>query len=87
MVDGFAASAHIYKEDNAAYLTLCHTPVFAHASGNEGVSIQPADGFPVLNTSQEHKNGPFQIRWNNADRAGVRASLGPDMDRWYDAAA
>jgi hypothetical protein len=29
----------------------------------------------------------MQVRWNTADRAGVDTTLGPSMERWYDAAA
>ena len=29
----------------------------------------------------------MQVRWNNADRAGVAAEFGELLDEWYDAAA
>jgi hypothetical protein len=29
----------------------------------------------------------MQVRWNTADRAGISATLGPNVEDWYDAAA
>ena len=86
LVDGFGAADALWQEDIQAYKDLSRAKVFAHASGNEGVSIQPAQAFPVLNHSSEY-SGLSQVRWNTADRAGLNVSLGPNMDRWYDAAA
>jgi trimethyllysine dioxygenase len=79
-------AARLQAEDPEAYETLSRTELFAHASGNEGVSIQPAHSFPVLNHAPDLGH-LTQVRWNTADRAGVDAALGPDMERWYDAAA
>lgn len=86
LVDGFGNANALHKASPEAYKTLSQTKVFAHASGNEGVSIQPAQGFPVLNHASS-SGGLTQVRWNTADRAGVDTTLGPNMDRWYDAAA
>jgi trimethyllysine dioxygenase len=74
------------REDFRAYKTLSLLDVYAHASGNEGISIQPAKASPVLGHHPEH-GGLDQVRWNTADRAGVRAAIGPSMESWYDAAA
>ncbi|GAB7323734.1 hypothetical protein MBLNU13_g07199t2 [Cladosporium sp. NU13] len=86
LVDGFGAADALWQEDFRAYKDLSRIKVYAHASGNEGVSIQPAQAFPVLNHSPEH-SGLTQVRWNTADRAGVHVSFGQPMERWYDAAA
>ncbi|KAM0703173.1 hypothetical protein Q7P35_009111 [Cladosporium inversicolor] len=86
LVDGFGAADALWQNDFPAYQTLSQTKVYAHASGNEGVSIQPAQAFPVLNHSPE-LSGLTQVRWNTADRAGLDASLGPSTESWYDAAA
>ena len=85
LVDGFGAAAKLFEQDQGAYRWLSITPVWAHASGNEGISIQPSEAMPVFS----HTLRPQmlnQVRWNNADRAGVSASH-EDMDEWYDAAA
>ena len=85
LVDGFGAAAQLYHEDWQAYRLLSRTGVHAHASGNEGISIQPAQSEPLLS----HHAGMgylMQVRWNNADRAGVATSL-QHMDKWYEAAA
>lgn len=58
--------------------------VHAHASGNEGISIQPYKGFPVF----EHDAGTgelLRVRWNSSDRAGVEMPIG-EVGKWYDAA-
>ena len=85
LVDGFGAAAQLYAIDQEAYRTLSMTSVHAHASGNEGISIQPAYSFPVLN-HQPNLETLMQVRWNNADRAGIAANV-QDVDRWYEAAA
>jgi len=85
LVDGFNAAAQLCHEDRKAYTVLSQTGVYAHASGNEGISIQPAQPVPVFN----HNNNLGileQVRWNNADRAGVATTF-KHIDRWYDAAA
>ena len=67
-------------------MDLSSIKVYAHASGNEGVSIQPAQAFPVLSHAPED-SGLTQVRWNTADRAGLNLPFGPMMESWYDAAA
>ncbi|KAJ9659888.1 hypothetical protein H2201_007147 [Coniosporium apollinis] len=41
LVDGFQAAADLQKEDPEAYNILSTVNVYTHASGNEGISIQP----------------------------------------------
>ncbi|KAI5255743.1 26S proteasome subunit P45 [Aureobasidium subglaciale] len=84
LVDGFAAARQLYAEDKEAYKILSTIGVWAHASGNEDVSIQPYVCFPVL--SHDPIMGHLvQVRWNNADRAAIEAPS--DMiDKWYEAA-
>ncbi|KAK4956861.1 hypothetical protein LTR10_006389 [Elasticomyces elasticus] len=84
LVDGFAAAEQLFKEHNGAYLRLSMTGVYAHASGNDGISIQSSQAFPTFTHSEQY-NKLIQVRWNNADRAGV-ATPWPHLDRWYDAA-
>nr|OQO25890.1 hypothetical protein B0A51_06155 [Rachicladosporium sp. CCFEE 5018] len=86
LVDGFAAAHALSQQDPEAYRILCITPVFAHASGNEGISIQPAQPMPVLKFDA-FINQITQVRWNNADRAGVFTQVGEQMEAWYRAAA
>jgi trimethyllysine dioxygenase len=80
-------AARLYAEDLDAYKSLSRTGLFAHASGNEGVSIQPAHDFPVFNHTPGKMGYLRQVRWNTADRAGVNTRMGSDIERWYDAAA
>ncbi len=85
LVDGFGAAEKLFETDPDAYGTLSIARVHAHASGNEGISIQPSYGVPVL--SHDPIRGYLtQVRWNNADRAGVETSMA-EMENWYDAAA
>ena len=84
LVDGFHAAQTLFKQDLGYYLSLSRTGVWAHASGNDGISIQPANAFPVI--SHDITSTIAQIRWNNADRAGLNCGL-RYMDRWYRAAA
>ena len=85
LVDGFGAAAKLFNQDKAAYRRLAITPVWGHASGNEGISIQPSEPAPVLCHSME-TSYLRQVRWNNADRAGLTCSHA-DIEVWYDAAA
>ena len=82
-------AARLKEECPGAYLCLSKTLQFAHASGNEGVGIQPARGFPILgHTTSDQRHHLTQVRWNTADRAGVDLALNnPLMERWYDSAA
>lgn len=82
LVDGFHAAA-IFKQEaslekgSGHYAALSSIPVSWHASGNEGITISPSEGFPVLNHT---KDGKLQhIRWNDADRGEV-------SPMWYGAA-
>lgn len=58
--------------------------VHCHASGNEGISIQPYRGFPVL----EHDpatNDLLRVRWNSSDRASIELPI-DEVETWYNAA-
>ncbi|KAF1920919.1 hypothetical protein BDU57DRAFT_29479 [Ampelomyces quisqualis] len=84
LVDGFHAAHQLYDADRAAYEILSTVPVHAHASGNEGVSIQPYRGFPVL----EHDAATaslVRVRWNSSDRAGIGLPI-DQVETWYGAA-
>ncbi|TKA71703.1 hypothetical protein B0A55_07141 [Friedmanniomyces simplex] len=85
LVDGFRAAEQLYKEHRYAYVILSMTGVYAHASGNEGINIQPAQAFPTFTHSEQYKK-LIQVRWNNADRAGVDTPW-RHLEGWYDAAA
>lgn len=85
LVDGFGVARQLFHQDAAAYRKLSQTGVYGHASGNDGISIQPADAYPVLN--HHNRLGTLmQVRWNNADRAGLSSSL-LNAQLWYAAAA
>ena len=84
LVDGFKVANDLYRENNRAYTMLSSTGVHAHASGNEGVNVQPAQPTPVLVHHRE-LGCLQQVRWNTADRAGVATSQRL-MGSWYDAA-
>lgn len=84
LVDGFEAARQLFQLDRDAYGMLGKVGVYGHASGNEGISIQPAEAAPVLNHHQK-LGSLMQVRWNNADRAGLDCSV-RDFDAWYDAA-
>ena len=85
LVDGYGAATILYAEDPKAYANLSTTRVHAHASGNDGISIQPAEPVPVL-SHHSRTSHLTQVRWNTADRAGVACNHA-DMEKWYDAAA
>ena len=85
LVDGLSAAKQLFHQDRSAYFMLSRVGVYSHASGNEDVSIQPCNSFPVL--SHNPRNGALvQIRWNNSDRAGINAKY-ETIERWYEAAA
>ncbi|PPJ59350.1 hypothetical protein CBER1_05775 [Cercospora berteroae] len=84
LTDGFNAATQLFVEDREAYLTLSEVGVYAHASGNEGITIQPSQAFPVLNHDPE-EGFLNQVRWNNADRAGIAADF-DIVEKWYAAA-
>ncbi|KAF2000084.1 Trimethyllysine dioxygenase [Amniculicola lignicola CBS 123094] len=84
LVDGFSIARQLRQQDPEAYRTLSTTYVYAHASGNEGISIQPYKAFPVL----EHDPATgflLRVRWNTSDRARIEAPI-KDVGTWYDAA-
>ncbi|KAK6412562.1 hypothetical protein LTR95_017964 [Oleoguttula sp. CCFEE 5521] len=86
LVDGFKAAQILRQTDAEAYRILSTTGVYAHASGNDGISIQPAAPVPTL-SHDKYVDRLTQVRWNNADRAGVAAQIGEEMEAWYRAAA
>ncbi|CAI6340308.1 unnamed protein product [Periconia digitata] len=84
LVDGFKVAADLKREDPQAYDVLARTNVHSHASGNEGISIQPYRGFPVL--QHDPVTGLLlQVRWNSSDRAGIELPV-DEVEIWYDAA-
>lgn len=82
-MDGFHAAQTLEKEDPAAHHLLSNARVPAHASGNEGISIQPASEYPVLN-HHPMTGQMLQVRWNNEDRAALNIAI-RHLDAWYDA--
>ncbi|KAG9192955.1 trimethyllysine dioxygenase [Alternaria panax] len=84
LVDGFKAADELNQTDRKAYEVLSTVNVHAHASGNEGISIQPYRGFPVL----EHDPATgdlLRVRWNSSDRARIEMPI-EQVETWYDAA-
>ncbi|KAL1606953.1 hypothetical protein SLS59_002652 [Nothophoma quercina] len=84
LVDGFKVADELYRSDEEAYHILSTVNVHAHASGNEGISIQPYRGFPVL----EHDPATgdlLRVRWNSSDRASIELPI-EEVETWYDAA-
>ena len=86
LVDGFHAARILRREDPAAYRVLSQVRVPTHASGNEGISIQPAVPMPVL-YHHPVTGHLLQVRWNNDDRATMdHWESEQDLEAWYDAA-
>ena len=84
LVDGFKVAGELHSLDREAYRTLATVDVHSHASGNDGISIQPYKGFPVLQHDPE--NGHLlQVRWNSSDRAAIGLPIN-EVEKWYDAA-
>lgn len=84
LVDGFRAAHRLAREDPQAYNLLSTVNVHAHASGNEGISIQPYRGFPVFD--HDPATGDLlRVRWNSSDRAGVEMPV-EETGQWYAAA-
>lgn len=84
LVDGFKAADELWQTDRKAYEILSTVNVHGHASGNEGISIQPYRGFPVL----EHDIATgdlLRVRWNSSDRASIELPI-EEVETWYDAA-
>ena len=74
-------------EDPKAFEVLRDFRFWTHASGNDGISIQPHDSVTVIETYPE-SNEIFRVRWNSSDR-GAFVMDPADVDRcreWYDAA-
>lgn len=84
-IDGFKCANQLYEEAPELYQALATFGIYAHATGNEGVNMQPCDSIPVLRHDHS-KTELLQVRWNNADRAGVAAPM-DKMDLWYEAAS
>lgn len=84
LVDGFNVAQELHETDRQAYEILSTVNVHAHASGNEGISIQPYRSFPVLehDTATGHL---LRVRWNSADRASIELPVN-EVEKWYDAA-
>lgn len=84
LVDGFKVAADLRAAEPEAYQLLSSVNVHAHASGNEGISIAPYRGFPVL----EHDPATgalLRVRWNPSDRASVELPI-ERVGAWYKAA-
>lgn len=84
LVDGFKVAEELRQTDPEAYEILSTVNVHSHASGNEGISIQPYRSFPVL----EHDSATgdlLRVRWNSSDRASIELPI-DEVERWYDAA-
>ena len=90
LVDGFRAAKTLKKEAPDAYEVLSTVRVPTHASGNDGISIQPEYPSPVLN--HHPVTGELvQVRWNNDDRAMIDVLGGSvegveRVEAWYEAA-
>ena len=75
----------MFRQHPDPYGTLSKVGVYGHASGNEGISIQPAEAYPVLGHHSQ-MGSLMQVRWNTADRAGLFCPF-PTVEKWYDAAS
>ena len=84
LVDGFKVAHELQQEDKEAYRILSTVNVHAHASGNDGISIQPYRGFPVLEHDPATGN-LLRVRWNSSDRASIELPI-DEVEKWYDAA-
>ena len=68
LVDGFKVAEELRNVDPDAYTLLSTVNVHSHASGNEGISIQPYRGFPVF--EHDPTTGHLlRVRWNSSDRS------------------
>jgi len=84
LIDGFHVAQKLYALDRNAYKILSTVNVHSHASGNDGISIQPYKGFPVL--QHDPTTGYLlQVRWNSSDRASIELPV-ERVEEWYDAA-
>lgn len=84
LVDGFKAAKLLQEQDPAAYTLLSTVPIHAHASGNDGISIQPSQPLPVLN-HHATTGELMQVRWNPSDRSRICMPIA-ETSKWYDAA-
>lgn len=84
-IDGFHAAAQLHEEYPEHYQILAKYGISAHSTGEEGTNMQPCEAIPVFRHSID-SGRLLQVRWNNADRAGVNAPM-HEMDAWYDAAS
>lgn len=87
LVDGFKAAEKLKNEAPEAYMRLSLTKMMFHASGNEGLSIQPQTAFPTL-VHDETTQTLQQIRWNSSDRGAVLIDpfeLPEEVNHWYTA--
>jgi trimethyllysine dioxygenase len=72
LVDGFHAASRI---DRASRQCLSTVGVHAHASGNEGISIQPASTAPVLTYRKPQAGIGRAARARERDEAGQDSPL------------
>ncbi|KAH8732537.1 hypothetical protein GQ44DRAFT_185321 [Phaeosphaeriaceae sp. PMI808] len=84
LVDGFKVAQELYERNREAYNILSTLNVYSHASGNDGISIQPYRSFPVFEHDPQYGH-LTRIRWNNADRAGIDVPV-HQVGVWYEAA-
>src|SRR4051812_15833390 len=57
LVDGYKAAEELGSRDREI---LSYYAISWHASGNDGITITPSQGFPIISS----KRAPVQIRWN-----------------------
>jgi len=85
LADGFRAAHILAQTDTGAIDMLSRVKMMAHASGNDGISIQPNVPFSVLNYCDITGNLE-QVRWNNADRGAFFPEVIYHLTGWYKAA-
>jgi trimethyllysine dioxygenase len=84
LVDGFAAARILQREAKRSFEVLSRKKLRSHASGNEGISIQPFVPHPVFTCWGAEL---YQIRWNTDDRATMdRWRDDKSLEEWYEAA-
>ena len=90
LVDGFRAARQLLERSPEDYVVMSNFKVPYHASGNEGMSITSSIGRSSVlrNTPQStsksntgSKRLPYQIRWNDSDRAAMPTR--PSPLPWY----
>lgn len=87
LADGFRAAEILRVEHPKAFEVLRDFRFWTHASGNDGISIQPHDSVTVIEAHPE-SNEIFRVRWNSSDRSAfIMDSSTVDRCRdWYEAA-